>query len=541
MQKPPEYGHNLSGQSMNRGRVLEALGLAAVLGLAAWLRLGWPDYYNFGYDEARASLLALQMARSGVFISTGMVSSTGLPNMPGFIWLLSPLFALSSDPLLATCCIAGVNVLAVAGLWRLVRRAWGPLAAFVAALLLASSPWAVFYSRGIWGQDLLIPTAILWMLLLERACRPPSERIRRGRAMNWLRLRAPDIAMAAAVLTAGFAPQVHYAGLALLPATVAAFFMLRLHRRWKGALAGILAAGLSALPFVLALLRDSGLHQAISALLRQAPVSDLAALADLKRLALGQGWEELLLSSDWVWSQPLQRWLGVCRVITAILAVLGLIAMIRLACRRDAVSSRLARLGLALLVVPPLLFIRHSTEVYVQYMLPALPGVFLAVGALAAGDARIRDDVSRRRRVVHQVLSVGTAALVLLTAAGQAAALSQGIRMAGEQALPNGLGTPLGYPRRAARMLQQQTAASGAEVIVYSPGDDPAYIADAAIYEVLLWDSPHRIADGNAVLLLPAAWQARMLAVFPDLPVMAQARADGLVGDEQELPRRAGE
>ncbi|MCE5259732.1 MAG: hypothetical protein LLG44_11875, partial [Chloroflexi bacterium] len=47
--------------------------------------------------------------------------------------------------------------------------------------------------------------------------------------------------------------------------------------------------------------------------------------------------------------------------------------------------------------------------------------------------------------------------------------------------------------------------------------------------------------DGNAVLLLPAAWQARMLAVFPDLPVMAQARADGLVGDEQELPRRAGE
>ena len=44
LQKPPEYGHNLSGQSMNRGRVLEALGLAAVLGLAAWLRLGWRDY-----------------------------------------------------------------------------------------------------------------------------------------------------------------------------------------------------------------------------------------------------------------------------------------------------------------------------------------------------------------------------------------------------------------------------------------------------------------------------------------------------------------
>ena len=83
----------------------------------------------------------------------------------------------------------------------------------------------------------------------------------------------------------------------------------------------------------------------------------------------------------------------------------------------------------------------------------------------------------------------------------------------------------------------------GAEIIVLAPGDDPAFIADAAIYEVLLWDTPHHIVDGHSALLVPGAAEERMvlLSVFPDLAALDEARAAGLVASERSLPRRIGE
>jgi 4-amino-4-deoxy-L-arabinose transferase-like glycosyltransferase len=54
---------------------LELAGLALVLALAAVLRLGWPGVNSFGYDEARVSQLALQMARDG---SIPVAQPTGL-------------------------------------------------------------------------------------------------------------------------------------------------------------------------------------------------------------------------------------------------------------------------------------------------------------------------------------------------------------------------------------------------------------------------------------------------------------------------------
>ena len=54
---------------------LELLGLALVLALAGFLRLGWPGVNSFGFDEARVSLLALKMAREGEISSVGILSS----------------------------------------------------------------------------------------------------------------------------------------------------------------------------------------------------------------------------------------------------------------------------------------------------------------------------------------------------------------------------------------------------------------------------------------------------------------------------------
>ena len=192
---------------------LELLGLALVLALAGFLRLGWPGVNSFGFDEARVSLLALEMAREGEISSVGIPSSAGVPNPPLFVWLMAFPFALSRDPLFATLCVAAFSSLAVVPLWSMARRAWGPWAALTAGLLYASAPYGVLYSRSIWSQDLMAPLAILWA---------------------WLGLRALNtrhgLALALHIALAGLAWQVHYSGAALIPVT--AYLLVRF-RLWR--------------------------------------------------------------------------------------------------------------------------------------------------------------------------------------------------------------------------------------------------------------------------------------------------------------------
>ncbi len=65
--------------------------------------------------------------------AVGLQSSVGVPNFPAAVIYALP-FALSVDPLVATLFTGLLNVLAVAGLWWLVRRAAGPWRLTSAAL-----------------------------------------------------------------------------------------------------------------------------------------------------------------------------------------------------------------------------------------------------------------------------------------------------------------------------------------------------------------------------------------------------------------------
>jgi hypothetical protein len=73
--------------------------------------MGWPRFVSFGYDEARVSRLALEMARQGHLATVGMPTSSGVPNFPGAVWLYSVPHALSSDPLIGVWFTALANVL----------------------------------------------------------------------------------------------------------------------------------------------------------------------------------------------------------------------------------------------------------------------------------------------------------------------------------------------------------------------------------------------------------------------------------------------
>ena len=91
---------------------------------------------------------------------------------------------------------------------------------------------------------------------------------------------------------------------------------------------------------------------------------------------------------------------------------------------------------------------------------------------------------------------------------------------------------------RAARAF----VADGTPVIAVVPGDDPAVDGDAAMFEVLLWDLPHRLVDGRHALIWPNrdAW---LLFSSAWLPALDELHRRGPAGAyvEYRIPKREGE
>jgi hypothetical protein len=162
-----------------------------------------------------------------------MQSSTGVPNMPAAVWIFVLPYSLSADPLVATLFVGLCGTAAVAGIWWLGRQGWGTWAGLSAALLLATSPFAVLYSRNIWSQNLLPPLAILWAV---------AAVVGIGRRRAW--------AVALHVFLAGFVVQVHLAGVALILATGWLIIRFALWRQWRAMVVGGALAALLAVPYV---------------------------------------------------------------------------------------------------------------------------------------------------------------------------------------------------------------------------------------------------------------------------------------------------
>lgn len=492
-------------------RVPEAAAVTGVLTLAAWLRLGWPGVSSFSFDEARLSLMALRMARQGEFARLGMQSSTGVPNFPAAVWLFALPYRLSTDPLLATLFVAVLGTLAVAGLWWLARRAWGPWAALSAALLFAASPFAVLYSRGIWSQDLLPPLAVLWAAAGVSAA---------SRGKGW--------AVALHVFLAGFVWQVHYAGVALALATAWLIVHGRLWRRWPAMLAGGALVALAAWPFVHTIWCCApGTQADLKRLWQQPTQTSTVAFRQLGEMGAGANWEWLLLGDRWAWETPVMLATSAATLALAGLIGLGLAGLTWRAWRDARGGQRDGRSALTALVpvwaaAAPLVFVRSKTPAFHQYQLAALPALFLAAGSVAG--------LKRSRK-----WGAAFTAVALAVAAIQTVPLAQGLSTVARRLTPGGMGTPLNQPRAAVQALMD-----GREIVVHAHGDAPEFFGDAAGFSVLLWDYPQRIVDGQSVLLVPGE-SAHLLATFPDLSAWVEAQESGLRGQAHTFTRREGE
>lgn len=456
--------------------------MAGALVWGGILRLGWPGLNPFAFDEARLSLMALELARKGIFPSTGLPSSAGIPNLPAQVWLFALPYALCSNPVFASSFVGLLSLLSILAAWLVARSRWGQEPGLVTAWLMAGSPYLVFYSRSVWPQNWLPIFSAAWLVTAAFSRKKPAI------FLNGF--------------IAGFAFQVHYAGIALL--IPSAYFALKSSRqqRWLW-LSGFLVAIIPALIYGW---KAVGAMKGVSLKLQVSPESLVQSL----KIVTGWGWETLIFgpgaNGNWK-ALPL----------TIILALWIGWALISFS--REKSNAPFLIAGLA----STILWLFHVSTPYIHYHLVSLPPLFLAAGYGV-------NMLPRRIRLAGVLLALGIAL-------GQGVTFTEGLKTWAAKPVPGGLSAPLALQQAAVSFVKD-----GTPVIVVAPGDRPEQDGDAAVVEVLFWGYPHRIVNGLHSLIIPAepSW---LLFVGPWMPAWQEAIAH-LPHRSYELylfPRREGE
>jgi hypothetical protein len=228
----------------------DRLVLISLLVLAALARFpGLAGRGRFDGDQGHDMLTLLRFTRDGVFPLLGPPTSIGDFHHGAFYYLLlAPAALLShSDPAVVVGEIALMGVAAVGVTWWLARAIGGPVAGFVAGLLLALSPAGIDESTFLWNPN---PIPLFAAISLATAW----QAHRTGRARWWI----------VAIGSAGIVVQLHVLGIVFGPPIVALLLydIRRATRTADRPLARRLAgAGLSGLAVVALLFVPLAIHE----------------------------------------------------------------------------------------------------------------------------------------------------------------------------------------------------------------------------------------------------------------------------------------
>ena len=134
-------------------RLLCRLGLAAILGVAAYLRLHDLDLDWFIVDQARDIRAALGIVLGQAFPLVGPEVQGGPAHTwgPLYFYLLAVPLAFSPNPLIAAMFLSILNLAAVYLTYRFGARFFGRGVGLVSAALFATAPLAVVSGRGLWN------------------------------------------------------------------------------------------------------------------------------------------------------------------------------------------------------------------------------------------------------------------------------------------------------------------------------------------------------------------------------------------------------
>ena len=505
---------------------LTTLLLIVILTLAAVLRLGWPGLTEFKYDEATIARLALALVHEGRLPTHGLTSSLVIPHPPLTAYLLAIPFAISRDPALAVLFSGALGVVAVWLTYVLGRRYFGERVGLLAAALFASAPWAIFYSRKIWSQN--VPAISLGFMLALYAVVVE----RKPKALIWALL---GLGALMGLHLGGVAFAVIFAlTFALHPRALRVAFPpeegpLRKYRRAAIGLAGLL---LLMAPYVMEF--ASGQTSLQDAFARAQASTDRAPLSTLPArfaagIATGHQFHALAGSQHDAYyaSLPLPNLNNVLDLGEVWLILLGMAyVVVRAAAeafRREETERepdgvrRGARYTILALwiVVTIAMWTASRGEILPHHFIQLYPAQHLALAVLLVDtvgwlegrafrrrgrEGEERDGV-RRVRIGSALLAVGVA--VLWT--WQTVEYVGMLRFISEGQATGGHSVPAREVWGAAREARRLAAPDDLPIVVHTIGDDPEQEGGAAAFDALLGDLDLYLIEGEAMEVYPAS------------------------------------
>jgi len=376
--------------SVARGELL----LLLVVLVAALVERGMrPDLANVGYDEASAASLVAAWRLDAVFPLTGIVSSVEIPNPPGWPYLLAIALLWFDSPWAVVGLGIATGLLCVVLTWWVARRWIGTWGALAAAVFYAGGFWASFLGRGGWQPVFLQLPVILCLdaLLILAIRRQPWALVV---ACGWLSLMV----------------QLHYIALVFAFMFPIAAWPARRALRPVHIVTGIMVGAALLTPFLIYELnptvhfRDFGLLSADAG--GQGSHWDLEAWNLTWVLASNGGVAGLGGPDSEGLRQALGRWASI-GILGVPLVFFGLIA--------SALGWPRGWRGwliVAWALTPAVGLMHHTLGLLFHYLYLALPGMALAVGALAEWVA-----LHRLRVALRPIVAAALAAYVAVSAA----------------------------------------------------------------------------------------------------------------------------
>src|SRR5688572_21319563 len=148
--------------SLSKPRITTIV-LIAILILAVVTRIGWPGLTEFKYDEAQMYRSAVLLVREGKIPVDVESSLGGLPYPPLMTYILAIPLIFIRHPAADVIFLGVLGAGAVGLTYTLAARYYNARVGLVSAALFAAAPWAIFYSRKVWAQN--IPVLTLLMML----------------------------------------------------------------------------------------------------------------------------------------------------------------------------------------------------------------------------------------------------------------------------------------------------------------------------------------------------------------------------------------
>ncbi len=355
---------NIPHRLQKSGRTLW-LGVLILL-LGAVLRLAAFDETLILGDQSAILDAAFQTAHLRYFPMIGMKSSAGVMQT-GIVPLLASIPLIFIKRIIAVQWFFSVlDVLALAWLYRAVRKTFGNRTAGIAALLYATAPWVILYARTIWFQTLIATFATVTfasiLLLLERS--------------------KPGVLVLAMVSTTMMS-MVH---LAAAPWGVLLFILYvviaRRQRLWRAFWWGIGTSSALVLPYVVYLVRSS--------------FKDIAFILEVGAGNQGLNTTAYRLSSELIsgsmiianahgdlWDRSVIMWNSASSIMLVILGVSFFWACYHIITNRRLRSHLL--FTIVWMLVVPALYIRSDIHLQHFYLMMIFPAPFILIAAWVEG------------------------------------------------------------------------------------------------------------------------------------------------------------